>query len=68
MSRSCLRSHRCAFLVIVFMNVVIMTTIMLVITLMIVTGSAKAVSVRCAKHLGCRGRGEPHFSPRPRPY
>jgi hypothetical protein len=32
----------------------IMATIMLVITLMIVTGSAKAVSVRCAVHLGYR--------------
>jgi hypothetical protein len=40
---------------IVFMIMVIMATIMLVITLMIVTGSAKAVSVRCAEHLGYRG-------------
>ena len=45
MSRSCVRSHRYAVVVIMVM----------VITLMIVTGSAKAVSVRCAEHLGYRG-------------
>jgi hypothetical protein len=54
MSRSCVRCHRCAFVVIMAMNMAIMATIMLVITLMIATGSAKAVSVRCAEHLGYR--------------
>jgi len=39
---------------IVFMIMVILATIMLVITLMIVTGSAEVVSVRCAVHLGYR--------------
>jgi Na+-transporting methylmalonyl-CoA/oxaloacetate decarboxylase gamma subunit len=39
---------------IVFMIMVILATIMWVITLMIVTGSAKAVSVRCAEYLGYR--------------
>jgi hypothetical protein len=47
---------------IVIMIMVIMATIMLVITLMIVTGSAKAVSVRCADHLGYRG-GAMLYSP-----
>jgi hypothetical protein len=37
------------------MIMVILATIMLVITLMIVTGSVKAVPVRCAEHLGHRG-------------
>ena len=38
----------------VTMTMVIMATIMLVITLMIVTGSAKAVSVRSPERLGQR--------------
>jgi hypothetical protein len=48
MSRSCVRSHRRAFVVIMAMNMVITLR-------MIVTGSAKAVSVSCAEHLGNRG-------------
>jgi hypothetical protein len=40
------------------MIMVILATIMSVITLMIVTGSAKAVSVHCAEHLGYRGVAE----------
>jgi hypothetical protein len=43
---------------IVIMILVILATIMLVITLMIVTGSAKAVSVRCAEYLGYRAEAK----------
>jgi hypothetical protein len=50
MSRFCVRSHSCAFVVIMAMN--------MVITLTIVTGSAKAVSVRCAEYLGYRAGAE----------
>jgi hypothetical protein len=46
---------------------VIMATIMLVIPLMIVTGSAKAVSVGCAEHLGI-GAGQPFAMLLPLPW